>query len=171
MKKNIANIISALRLILSPIIIYLLMRGSFGLAASLYMLGLFTDVVDGYIARSLKTATEFGKNWDPITSVVLFYSVSFTLAFLGYIPWLYPILIGVYSFIAIFLIRISTNENFNSVLEKLNTFIGAGIGDLGLGLILVNLFCHEYLWSVIVLSTVIFLLKNYLQKNNLLHIF
>lgn len=164
MKKYLANYISAIRIIISPVIIYLLLVGSFELATLLYLLGLLTDVIDGYVARKLNTVSDFGMIWDPITSVILFYSASFTLAFLGCISWIYPLVIGIYSFLAFIIGNTTKYEKLKKSLHLADVVIGAGIGDIGLGLLMVYIFMPGLFIVITFLVFVILLLKLMLHK-------
>ena len=136
MKKNLANYISAIRIIISPVVVYWLLVGNFELATSLYLLGLFTDVVDGYIARKLDVVSDFGMIWDPITSVVLFYSTSF---------------------------KITKRKKLKNGLHMLDIIIGAGIGDIGLGLLMTFIFMPD-LFIIITLSVITILLMKLISK-------
>ena len=161
MKKYLANYISAIRIIISPVIIYLLLVGSFELATILYLLGLLTDVMDGYVARRLDAVSDFGAIWDPITSVVLFYLTSFALVYLGHISWLYPSVIGMYSIVAFTIGKITKHEKLRKNLHILDIIIGAGIGDIGLGLLMTYIFMPE-LFIVVILSVTIVLSQKFL---------
>lgn len=73
-KKNIPNLLTALRIILIPIIIwsfYMPSRITNIIVASLFMLASITDYFDGYLARSLKVQSNFGKCLDPIADKLL----------------------------------------------------------------------------------------------------
>ncbi len=165
MKKNIANAISALRIVISPIIVFLLIKSSFVLATVVYLFGLFTDVLDGYIARRYRLTSAFGKVWDPTTSAILFYSTSLTLVFLDNIYLVYPLLIGIYSIAASFVVMVSKDLRINNFLNRSIILVGGGFGDVGLGLIMTYLFLNKYFSVLIVTSFGLFLLKTYIQRN------
>ena len=74
MKKKIPNILTILRIIIIPILIFSFYIPGFVanvVAASLFMLASITDFFDGYFARSLKAQTNFGKCLDPIADKLL----------------------------------------------------------------------------------------------------
>lgn len=68
--KQIANIITSIRIILS-IIMFFLFPYPWAFF-SLYIIGGLTDVLDGYIARKTNTKSEFGAKLDSIADIVLF---------------------------------------------------------------------------------------------------
>ncbi len=73
-KKKIPNLLTTLRIILIPVIIvsfYMPSRITNIIVASLFMLASITDYFDGYLARSLKVQSNFGKCLDPIADKLL----------------------------------------------------------------------------------------------------
>lgn len=73
-KKKIPNLLTTLRIILIPIIIvsfYMPSRITNIIVASLFMVASVTDYFDGYLARSLKVQSNFGKCLDPIADKLL----------------------------------------------------------------------------------------------------
>ena len=73
-KKKIPNLLTTLRIVLIPIIIvsfYMPSRITNIIVASLFMLASITDYFDGYLARSLKVQSNFGKCLDPIADKLL----------------------------------------------------------------------------------------------------
>ncbi|MCL1865716.1 MAG: CDP-diacylglycerol--glycerol-3-phosphate 3-phosphatidyltransferase [Spirochaetes bacterium] len=73
-KFNLPNMISYLRIILIPFIIYFLKMKSVEYliySLVLFMFASFTDLVDGWIARKLKQESEFGRFIDPIADKFL----------------------------------------------------------------------------------------------------
>jgi len=73
-KFSLPNMISYLRIILIPFIIYFLKIRTIEylwIALGLFMLASFTDFVDGWLARKLKQESEFGRFIDPIADKFL----------------------------------------------------------------------------------------------------
>ncbi len=92
---NLPNGLTFLRLILTPIIVFLLLDGSFLLAFFVFLLAGITDGLDGYFARSLRERTEFGRVLDPVADKVLLGSSFLTLALVGRLPmWLAVVGVG-----------------------------------------------------------------------------
>src|SRR3954464_5795859 len=71
---NVPNLLTLLRILLVPVLVVALLsatpNGS-ALAAAVFALAAVTDGLDGYIARSRKDITTFGKVMDPIADKLL----------------------------------------------------------------------------------------------------
>lgn len=92
---NLPNGLTFLRMILTPVIVLLLLEGAFLWALLVFLLAGATDGLDGFLARSLREPTEFGRVLDPLADKILLDSSFFTLAFLGRVPmWLAGLAIG-----------------------------------------------------------------------------
>ena len=66
MKKNIPNILTILRFVLIPFILYFLSIDNYILTFVFLTLSGITDVLDGFIARKFNFITDFGKLIDPL---------------------------------------------------------------------------------------------------------
>ena len=113
MKFNVPTKLTFLRLILSVLIIILLIfpfyRVGFEfktflfhsilidvryiMCGIIFILALFTDYLDGYLARKNKQVTDFGKFSDAIADKVLVNSVLIIFASQGFIPAIIPVVI------------------------------------------------------------------------------
>ncbi len=74
----IANLITFLRIVLLPVIIYLVYQNnSFSslLAVILFFMIILSDVFDGYIARRRHEITKFGSFLDPVSDKIIVYSL------------------------------------------------------------------------------------------------
>ncbi|AQY01319.1 CDP-diacylglycerol--glycerol-3-phosphate 3-phosphatidyltransferase [Microbacterium foliorum] len=94
--RQLPNAITIARIPLAVIFfILLLMGGTYGLddivirwvAAILFVVGISTDWVDGYLARRHNIVTDFGKLWDPIADKLLTGAGFIGLAVLGELNW------------------------------------------------------------------------------------
>ncbi len=64
---NAPNALTLLRIALIPVIIYLIFRGvNIWYIIALFVFGMFTDLLDGQIARRFNLKTEFGRKFDMI---------------------------------------------------------------------------------------------------------
>lgn len=63
---TLPNMLSFFRLALIPLIVWLYEAGHYGWAFAMLLLSGATDVIDGYIARTFRLVSDFGKAIDPI---------------------------------------------------------------------------------------------------------
>ena len=71
---NIPNKLTILRIILVPVFVacfYLPVEGAMYIAAAVFVVAYFTDMLDGYIARKYNLLTDFGKLMDPMADKLL----------------------------------------------------------------------------------------------------
>ncbi|MEL5991397.1 CDP-diacylglycerol--glycerol-3-phosphate 3-phosphatidyltransferase [Microbacterium phosphatis] len=94
--RQLPNAITVARIPLAVVsFILLLMGGPHGeadialrwTAAIIFVVGISTDWVDGYLARRYEIVSEFGKLWDPIADKLLTGAGFVGLAILGEVPW------------------------------------------------------------------------------------
>jgi cardiolipin synthase (CMP-forming) len=86
---SLPNLITILRILLVPVTVWLMIKGSFGLAFFAFITAGISDGVDGYIARRYNLQTELGAYLDPLADKALLVSIFVVLGFLQLIPdWL-----------------------------------------------------------------------------------
>ena len=86
------NAVTAARLALIPVYVWLLFSTSHQLAAGLLLGGLgITDWIDGYLARRLHQVTTLGKIIDPVADRALVFTAVITVAIYGAVPWWFAI--------------------------------------------------------------------------------
>ena len=71
---NVPNVLTVLRILLVPVVVVALTtetKNGDTIAAIVFALAAITDGLDGYIARSRKSITTFGKVMDPIADKML----------------------------------------------------------------------------------------------------
>lgn len=96
---NIPNAITAARIALVPLFVYLLMITDDPIslerwvAIFVFVLAISTDGLDGAIARRTDRVTNLGKILDPIADKALLGGALLTLSYLGEIPWWITIMI------------------------------------------------------------------------------
>lgn len=86
LKKNqiftIPNLLSAIRLALIPLIIWLYcIKQNYYFAVGVILLSGLTDIVDGFIARHFNMVSDFGKIFDPIADKLTEIAIMICLAF------------------------------------------------------------------------------------------
>lgn len=71
---NLPNKLTILRIILVPVFVacfYLPVAGAMYIAAAVFVIAYFTDMLDGHIARKYNLITDFGKLMDPMADKLL----------------------------------------------------------------------------------------------------
>ncbi len=85
---NFPNILTIIRILLTPVFIYLFLyvpeSGKF-YAALLFFLAALTDWYDGYLARRMNMTTRLGQFLDPIADKILISSALYLFALEGYV--------------------------------------------------------------------------------------
>jgi cardiolipin synthase len=84
---NVANILTFIRLILTPVFIVAFIMGQHAWAILLFSVAGFTDLIDGTVARLLKQHSEKGALLDPMADKFLMQSCFICLFAVGIIPW------------------------------------------------------------------------------------
>lgn len=93
---NIANALTALRILAVPFLGYLLIhdtQDSRNWATLVFLLASLTDLLDGYLARRYDLITTVGKIADPIADKFLTGVALIGLSYLGALPWWVTIVI------------------------------------------------------------------------------
>jgi CDP-diacylglycerol--glycerol-3-phosphate 3-phosphatidyltransferase len=93
---NVANALTALRVLAVPLLAYLLLQDtqeSRNWAALVFLLASVTDFIDGYVARRFELVTTVGKIADPIADKFLTGVALIGLSYLDALPWWVTILI------------------------------------------------------------------------------
>lgn len=86
LKKNIPNILTFTRLLLTPVIIIFGLMDKLKIAITLAIISALTDMVDGKLARKWKVESSFGAKLDIIADKVFF--LGLILSFINKIPCL-----------------------------------------------------------------------------------
>lgn len=86
---SIPNIITLLRMVLVPVVIWLIVSSEFVAAFWLFLLAGATDAVDGFIAKQFNQATMLGAYLDPLADKLLLISIYVALGVTSDLPaWL-----------------------------------------------------------------------------------
>ncbi len=86
---NIPNLISLGRIILVPIVFWLLVTGQVQAAFFAFIIAGISDAVDGYLAKTFGWKTELGAYLDPLADKLLIVSIFLALGVGGKLPlWL-----------------------------------------------------------------------------------
>ena len=94
---NLPNVLTMIRIALVPFFVWFLVADAPGLhstagpwrwgAVAAFAVAIYTDKLDGDIARSRNLVTDFGKIADPIADKLLIGSALVMLSLLGELPW------------------------------------------------------------------------------------
>lgn len=96
--EHLPNIITASRILLTPLFIWLMMSNDgmlVQLSAGVFLLAAISDWYDGWYARKYNAMTRFGRFFDPLADKVLIGAAFFAFVFLGRLPlWMVCIVVG-----------------------------------------------------------------------------
>jgi len=82
------NKITAVRIILTPVVVLITINGYYQTGVILFLLLAFTDVLDGSLARTRNQITQFGILFDPLADKLLIGSMVLVLVFSHFNFWL-----------------------------------------------------------------------------------
>jgi cardiolipin synthase (CMP-forming) len=86
---NIPNALTLTRIVLVPLIVWLIIAHEMTAAFVLFLLAGVSDAADGYLAKRFQWRTELGAYLDPIADKLLLMSIYVTLGFSNNLPaWL-----------------------------------------------------------------------------------
>lgn len=125
---NIPNLITILRMLLVPVVAYLLWHGAYRPAVWLFLLAGVSDAIDGFIARRFNLITPLGGVLDPLADKLLVVATVLLLAWQGLLPWwLATVIIARDIFIiggvGACWLRAGRMEMAPSIPSKVNTFV------------------------------------------------
>jgi len=123
---SIPNILTLLRILLTPLFVILLLGEDYNLALIIFILAGLSDGLDGLIARYLNQRTAIGAYLDPVADKLLLVSAYIGLAVLNVIPdWVAVIVISrdviISLGIAVFTMTEKTYEVRPSLISKFTT--------------------------------------------------
>jgi cardiolipin synthase len=85
---RLADVLTTLRFILAPIVMWLILAENTAAALTVYFLAIFTDVLDGYLARRSLSIPSYGPTFDALADMSLFYLPIMALYIAGRGCWL-----------------------------------------------------------------------------------
>lgn len=86
---TVPNIITIVRLLLVPFVIYAMLSGEWDWAFAGFVIAGVSDAVDGFIARNFNQRSVLGAYLDPMADKLLLVSVFVVLGIMGHLPlWL-----------------------------------------------------------------------------------
>lgn len=158
---TLANGISLARLALAPVISWCLLHSAFRTGFCLLVIGGFSDLLDGFVARLFHNQTTLGQYLDPIADKVLLTITFVTLGVLGVTPWWLialvltrdmSLLIGA----GILMHQVNARRLRPRLLSKINTFVQVFyVGALMFDLAYVRLDFLPFLMYTAALTTIL----------------
>ena len=86
---NIPNLISLARILLVPVIVWAIASNEMQVAFGLFVVAGLSDLVDGFLAKQFRMATELGAYLDPLADKAMLVSIYVTLGIVEAVPrWL-----------------------------------------------------------------------------------
>jgi cardiolipin synthase len=86
---NLANLITLGRLLVVPLVVWLILNGDYRLTFWLFAVASVSDAIDGYVAKHFDQRSDLGALLDPIADKALIVSLFVTLGLAGDLPtWL-----------------------------------------------------------------------------------
>jgi cardiolipin synthase len=159
---NLPNLLTIIRILLTPLFVIVLLRDLFGPALLIFTIAGISDGLDGFIARYFNQRTTLGAYLDPIADKLLLVSAFVSLAILKIVPsWVTVIVISrdvlIVMGIAIFTLTEKSYEIKPSVISKITT--AAQITTIILALMHVHLTGYSMLmetlfWFTATLTTI-----------------
>jgi cardiolipin synthase (CMP-forming) len=124
---NLANLLTFLRVALTPFVVIATLQGEHGRALVLFVAAGLTDWLDGLAARRIARPTPTGAYFDPIADKCLLGAVYAALAVAGMVPWWFVVLVlgrdvMILSAVAVIMGTTSVRRFPPSPLGKLSTF-------------------------------------------------
>ena len=125
---NIANVLTALRVVLIPLFAYLLISGKEPEALIVFVVCGLSDSLDGVLARWLRQRTLVGAYLDPVADKLLMATAFIVLAYVRIVPyWLTILVISRDVFIlvgvSLYLLLLGDTGTRPTVLSKVNTAV------------------------------------------------
>lgn len=128
---NIADWVSVSRLVLIPVLLYLIFRENKNWIGWIMLAGFFTDALDGYLARHLQIATPKGTRLDTLADFLFLLCCLFGFFwifwdFVQVRPWLPLGAIGLFALqLVLALIRYGKASSFHTYLAKITAVVMA----------------------------------------------
>jgi cardiolipin synthase (CMP-forming) len=93
--RQIPNLLTVLRLLVTPLIVYWIIQREYRTAAIWFTVSAATDSIDGYLARKYQWNTRTGAWLDPLADKSLLVAIYLAFGFTGDLPlWLIALVLG-----------------------------------------------------------------------------
>ncbi|MBL8005401.1 MAG: CDP-diacylglycerol--glycerol-3-phosphate 3-phosphatidyltransferase [Candidatus Kapabacteria bacterium] len=154
MKATIPSLITTIRIVVAPIILYLLLSNSpiqIVVAVVLFFVAAYTDFIDGWLARRWKVQSSWGSFYDPLADKVLTLLIMYYIVHISLMPmWMYLVLTTRDVVVTALRWKMKDNDKplQTSMAAKIKTFYQMIIVSLVLVIIALRaLFSQTHLWQ------------------------
>ncbi|MBI4756763.1 MAG: CDP-alcohol phosphatidyltransferase family protein [Betaproteobacteria bacterium] len=125
---TVPNIITLLRVLLVPVIVFLVVERDYGAALAVFLLSALSDLLDGVIARRFNRMSQFGAVLDPLADKLTMLAAVIVLTWQGLLPlWLATAIVVrdvvIVGGAAAYRLLFGRVEMAPTGLSKLNTFL------------------------------------------------
>jgi len=125
---NLPNLLTLLRLLMVPVVVYYIVDGRYWLAGWLFGAAAFTDILDGAAARGMGASSPVGAYFDPIADKCLLSGAYLALAWVHIVPWwLVAIIFGrdiyILAGVGVFMLFTKIRRFPPSIWGKVSTFV------------------------------------------------
>jgi phosphatidylglycerophosphate synthase len=157
---RVPSAVTALRLGLVPLLVFLISTGMLFYGATLFLFLLFTDFLDGYLARKLGVSSKFGTYFDVTADFTLIFSMLIAFGSKGfYAGWILILVV------AVFAVFVLTGLFSSWVYDPVGKYYGSLLyGAIGLRFI----FSGSLFYNVVTISIVVFSAASILSRANFL---
>lgn len=128
MKATIPSLITTIRIVVAPVILYLLLTNEplqIVVAVLLFFFAAYTDFIDGWLARRWKVQSNWGSFYDPLADKILTLTVMYYIVHIALMPmWMFVILFCRDIVVTILRWKLKDNEKplVTSLSAKIKTF-------------------------------------------------
>ncbi len=140
---NVANLFTLLRLVLAPFAYSVGLFGEAWVFGVIYGVGVFTDAIDGSVARLRKEGSKWGSTLDTIADVAFFPSSLCVFRFFPVLTAVEAVLLGVILILLVILLVMMASYRAWSLPHLMSTKAATGILNV---FVLVTVFAQFYAW-------------------------
>ncbi len=118
-KSQIPSAVTLIRLVIAPVLFYMILENQYILSVFLLIFAGFTDILDGYLARKLDATSDKGAYLDVITDFILIIT-----GFVAFIikSWYDPLILIL--IITMFLLFVGTSGLKKPIYDPMGKYIG-----------------------------------------------
>jgi phosphatidylglycerophosphate synthase len=153
---RVPSAVTAVRLGFVPLLVFLVSNGMLFYGAVLFLFLIFTDFLDGYLARKLGVSSKFGTYFDVTADFTLIFSMFLVFGSMGFCAdWVLIVIAAVF---AVFML---TSHSSSKIYDPVGKYYGSLLyGTIGLRFILSG----QLFYDVVRLGVVVFSAASILSR-------